>query len=329
MRCLDFASYALKNGVNPVFLTTTSSAKEIINDKEFECMLIATNYKYALKEIKSLKSNYGSKIILLDINYCSTVEQRYEYLDLLQELKAMNFFLMIFEHLSSDVFPADIVIIPYVGGETLKVHKKAGSQYLLGPKFFAVREEFLNVTNKEPPKNVENILITMGGSDPNQITTKVVKALSNLTPKVHLIVVLGSLSQISDGQIQALLNDFAGSFQVIRDVQNMAELMNESQLAITSSGLTKYEMANMGLPAIVISNNCKHADLMEDFAGHGTVVHLGAIEEVTEDIIFGAVTALMKDKLNREKMSNAGKQLIDGKGIERIFDCIPGELIYA
>ena len=168
----------------------------------------------------------------------------------------------------------------------------------------------------------------MGGSDPNQITTKVVKALAKLKYNVHLKVVLGSLSKIADEQIHALLNNYIGRFQVIRDVQNMAELMNESQLAITNSGLTKYEMASMGLPAIVISNNDKHADLMDDFANYGTLVHLGNNEEVTEENILRAVTALMKDEIKREKMSNAGKQLVDGKGIERIFNYIPEKLIY-
>jgi UDP-2,4-diacetamido-2,4,6-trideoxy-beta-L-altropyranose hydrolase len=329
MRCLDFANHASKKGVNPVFLTNTSSAKEIIDAKGFKCIIIAKNYKHAFKEIKSLKNNHSAKVILFDINYCSTIDQRHEYFDFLQELKTLDLFLITFEDLSSDVFPADIVIIPYVGGELLKFQKKVGPQYLLGTKFFPVREEFLNVTKKQSPQNVKNILITMGGSDPNQITTKVVKTLAKLKYNAHLKIVLGSFSQISDEQIQALLNNYTGSFQVIRDVQNMAELMNKSQLAITNSGLTKYEMASMGLPAIVISNNDKHADLMDDFANYGTLVHLGANEEVTEETILGAVTKLIKDEINRGKMSNAGKQLVDGKGMERIFDSIPGEMIYA
>ena len=189
--------------------------------------------------------------------------------------------------------------------------------------------EFLNVTKKQSPKNVESLLITMGGSDSNQITKKVIKALSKSKLNVHLKVVLGSLSKLSDVQVKALSSNYDGNCQVIKDVQNMAELMSESQLAITNSGLTKYEMANMGLPAIVISNNSKHAALMVEFASYGTVVHLGSNEEVTEETILGAVTALIKDEINRGKMSNTGKQLVDGKGMERIFDSIPGEMIYA
>ena len=136
MRCMDFADHASGKGVNPVFLTSTSSAKVIIDAKGFECILIAKNYKHVFKEIKSLKNNQSAKVILLDINYYSTIEQRHEYFDFLQELKTMNLFLITFEDLSSNVFPADIVIIPYVGAESLNIQGKVGSQYLLGPKFF-------------------------------------------------------------------------------------------------------------------------------------------------------------------------------------------------
>ena len=68
---------------------------------------------------------------------------------------------------------------------------------------------------------------------------------------------------------------------------------------------------------------------MVDFVSYGTVVHLGANEEVMEENILDAVIALLKDEKIRKKMSNAGKQLVDRKGMERIFDSIPKEMIYA
>ena len=330
IRCLSIANYVLDKGIKPVFITSSNLAMEKINTKGFECVLISDKFQYALNEIRSLKSQYSSKIILVDINYCKTYKERQGYYDILQALMTMDYFLVTFEDFFSEVFPADIVIIPYVGAESLKFKRKVGSQYLLGPKYFPIREEFLEVGKKSLPKDdIKTILITMGGSDQNQITIKVVKALSNIKLKVHLKVVLGSLSQLSDEQVKALLSSYDGSFQVVKDAHNMAELMNESQLAITNSGLTKYEMASMGLPAIVISNNSKHATLMVEFASYGTVVLLGDNEEVTEENILSAVTAMIKDEINRGKMSNAGKQLVDGKGMERIFDSIPGEMIYA
>ena len=52
-------------------------------------------------------------------------------------------------------------------------------------KFFPIRKEFHKVAkNQMPQKDVKTILVTMGGSDPNQITTKVVKALAKLKQEI-------------------------------------------------------------------------------------------------------------------------------------------------
>ena len=323
MRCLNFASHALGEGVKLVFLTCTSSAKTVIDDKGFECIL-TKKYKDVFKEIKSLKNKKNAKVILLDINYCSTIEQKHEYFYFLQQLKTLGLFLITFEDLSSDVFPADIVVIPYLGAESHKFQKKKESQYLLGPKYFPVREEFLKINiNQTPKENVKTILVTMGGSDPNQITKKVVKALSNLKLNVHLIIVLGYLSQLSCVQVKALLSNYGGSYKVIKDAKNMAKLMNESQLAITNSGLTKYEMANMGLPTIIITNSREYNTLMDDFASYGTAVCLGSNDDVTVESILKSVWQLINDRKKRKKMSSLGKQLVDGQGSERIFNYIP------
>ena len=333
MRCLEFANHISEKNVNSVFLTNSSSALERIRNKGFECVQISENNNNALNQIKMHISNYSAKIILFDINYHSTVEQKQKYFYILQKLKKLNLFLITFEDFNNNIFPSDIVIIPYVGAESLitkrEIQINVRSQFLLGPKFFPVRKEFQILTKKQTNKFVETILVTMGGSDPEGITLKVVNTLSRLKHNVELIVVLGNLSTIKEKEVCIGLENYAGNYEVIRDSNNIANLMNKSQLAITNSGLTKYEMAFMGLPAIVISNNKKHAELMDGFASCGTIVHLGVKEEVTEEDVLLAVDELINHRKKREQMSNAGRELIDNKGIERIINCIPEELIYA
>jgi len=259
MRCLEFANHISEKNVNSVFLTNSSSALERIRNKGFECVQISENNNNALNQIKMHISNYSAKIILFDINYHSTVEQKQKYFYILQKLKKLNLFLITFEDFNNNIFPSDIVIIPYVGAESLitkrEIQINVRSQFLLGPKFFPVRKEFQILTKRQTNKIVETILVTMGGSDPEGITLKVVNTLSRLKHNVELIVVLGNLSTIKEKEVCIGLENYAGNYEVIRDSNNIANLMNKSQLAITNSGLTKYEMAFMGLPAIVISNN--------------------------------------------------------------------------
>ena len=68
---------------------------------------------------------------------------------------------------------------------------------------------------------------------------------------------------------------------------------------------------------------------MDDFANYGTAIHLSQNDKFTEENFLDVVFELMRDKKKRSEMSQAGKKLVDGKGIERIFNFIPQNLIHA
>jgi spore coat polysaccharide biosynthesis protein SpsF len=182
-----------------------------------------------------------------------------------------------------------------------------------------LRHEFAKVRHVGIRRDIENILVTMGGSDSEGITLKVLSALNECELSVNLKVIVGGLSNISDGAIENSLSNFKGSFSIVRNTNNMGEIMARSDIAIINSGLTKYELAAVGVPSIVISNNEYHSQLMEDFAAHGSVLHLGCVERIKETDIRESLMYLINDFERRQYMSNAGKFLIDGHGTERIF----------
>ena len=107
----------------------------------------------------------------------------------------------------------------------------------------------------------------------------------------------------------------------------MAEVISKSDIAIIGSGLTKYEAASLGLPSIVISNDAYHSSIMDDFVKYATVVHLGDIDTVNDSQIAEATINLMNDFEKRKNMSNAGKAMIDGDGVDRIFSKLIREIV--
>jgi len=132
---------------------------------------------------------------------------------------------------------------------------------------------------------------------------------------VGLDVVLGGLCQIRENQVCHALREYKGPLRVLRNVRNMAQVMAESDMAIINSGLMKYEAAAVGLPAIVISNNEYHSEVIRPFAEFGSIVHYK--RDISE-----AVVGLVGDRERRQQMSDAGRVLIDGGGVTRIFSQI-------
>lgn len=66
--------------------------------------------------------------------------------------------------------------------------------------------------------------------------------------------------------VKALLEyDKIDNIDVYYDVNNMPELMSECDVALTSRGRTAYELAILGIPPIVLSQNVREE-------GHGLFV---------------------------------------------------------
>jgi len=331
MRCLAIADFFKSKNINTIFLSRSKQIERQIINRGFEIKILSEVSTTAdeLNFIKSLIIERKIKVILLDINNYDTFRDFNAYNLYLESLKRLSLFLVSFEDFKDYPYTSDIVIIPYFGAENIKVHNKTGCKYLLGPKYFVLREEFLKVKPVTVRKKIESILVTMGGSDSKGITLKVLKALGSTELSISLKVVIGGFAQIKDSAIENLLSFYKGSYLIIRDASNIAELMSESDIAIINSGLTKYETSVVGLPSLIISNSEYHSELMNGFAKYDTVCHLGSVNKVNKHQIIETIVCFVKDYKKRLKMSEAGKVLVDGNGIDRIFTEIPKKLIYA
>ncbi len=124
---------------------------------------------------------------------------------------------------------------------------------LLGPQYVLLRKEF-----KEARKNlrkrdgsIKRILIFFGGVDPTNETEKALKAIDELNkPEIVIDVVVGA-SNPNKQQIEKLCSERPNT-NFYCQVQNMAELMNEADLAIGAGGTTTWERCYLGLPSIVV-----------------------------------------------------------------------------
>ncbi len=94
-------------------------------------------------------------------------------------------------------------------------------------------------------KEVKNILVTMGGSDPDNATENIVKALQD---KENITVILGPMFKDKD-EIKQLSNKIT----FLENVNNMQELINNADIGIGSAGATIREMIFSGLPSISIA----------------------------------------------------------------------------
>ncbi|MCR5665014.1 MAG: cytidyltransferase [Oscillospiraceae bacterium] len=125
----------------------------------------------------------------------------------------------------------------------------AGEQYYICGKPFLF---YRPISIKE---RVEHVLVSFGGSDPQNYTDRILAMVSKPEYSAYqFTVVLGKAKHNVEELMQ--YNSFP-NIHVLFDVTNMPELMSACDMALTSRGRTSYELAILGIPTIVMAQNAR------------------------------------------------------------------------
>ena len=187
--------------------------------------------------------------------------------------------IMVIDDLADKQFDCDILLNQNLGCKQEDYQNKVplecelllGCDYaLLRPEFASLREKAIE--KRKNTKEIKNILISMGGSDNNNITYDVLKQLGE---KYNIVVVLGYLSPHNE-----MIKDYAKdkNIKVIVNANNMAELMLNADLAIGASGSTNWERLCLGLPSLIFSvaeNQRKYAVRLDSMGLIKLLGHVG------------------------------------------------------
>lgn len=153
-------------------------------------------------------------------------------------------------HHNCDIF---IDYMPYERNHDFYVNTEA--KKLLGLDYVILRDEFLqakDLSKKKIPKNEpKNILIFLGGNDPDNITSFLLNVLEK--QKYHSLyiktVVGGNCPHIQ--QLKELSDNYE-HIELIVQAPNMAELLLWSDMAIGSGGTNTWERLLLNVPSLVI-----------------------------------------------------------------------------
>lgn len=223
-----------------------------------------------------------------------------------------------FEDVGKGAKYADAVINAlYEKGERL-------SNEYYGSKYFCIRDEFLEEEPKEFSESVENVLIIFGGADPSDLTGRMYEVCKKLHKKyenINFHFLVGFAYRFKD----KLATDEENNIFVHIDAKRVGAYMSTMDLAITSQGRTIYELASMGVPAIVLAQNEREAEHV--FAGiQNGFINLGLGKETDDDTIISTVEWLINTPNVRKEMRKLQLQKDFSKGQKRVIHLILDDL---
>jgi len=190
-----------------------------------------------------------------------------------------------------------------------------GSNYaLLRPEFAEWRSYSLE---RRQHNKLASILINLGGVDKDNITTKILKELQTKSLPDHcsMNIVMGSTSPwIEAVKQQAAIMQWRTVVKV--GVDNMAELMANSDLAIGAAGSTSWERCCLGLPTIMLVLADNQRDIANVLEGVGAALTFNINKLEAEPLALGQCIASILPKMRA--MSRVASAVTDGLGVTRL-----------
>lgn len=223
-----------------------------------------------------------------------------------------------FEDVGQGAKYADAVINAlYEKGE--KLHNE-----YYGSKYFCIRDEFLEEEPKPFSEEVENIMVIFGGADPADLTGKlydICKLIHEKHPKLNFHFLVGFAYPHKD----RIVTDEENHIFIHNDVKRVSSFMSKMDLAVTSQGRTVYELASMGVPAIVLAQNEREAQHV--FAGiQNGFINLGIGSETDALTIVSTIMWLIQTPKVRQEMRKLQLNKDFSKGQNRVIHLILNDL---
>jgi UDP-2,4-diacetamido-2,4,6-trideoxy-beta-L-altropyranose hydrolase len=185
---------------------------------------------------------------------------------------------------------------------------------LLRPQFAALRPASLNRRHEQPARR---LLISLGLSDPRNLTSLVLDKLADAAVATELDIVLGSSAPFLRAVREKVTRMPSASLAV--DVAFMAERMAAADLAVGAAGSSSWERCCMGLPTIVMIAADNQRLAAHSLALAGAVMLLDEAEYGT---VASCVQTLLADQALRLRMAKAAAAICDGLGAQNVSNAI-------
>jgi UDP-2,4-diacetamido-2,4,6-trideoxy-beta-L-altropyranose hydrolase len=323
MRCLALAQAWQDAGGNVVFAMAESTpaieARLRLEGMEIVQVHASPNSIEDVRTVSALANDRQATWVIVDGYRFDSEYQR--------NLKDAGLKLLFIDDLGQcKHYSADILLNQNVhASESLYASCEAYTRLLLGPSFAMLRRDFIpwGKWHRKITPNGRKVLVTMGGSDPDNVTAVVLDALREVSiDGIEVVAVLGGSNPHID-----FLERFTSKsppVRFLRDAANMPELMAWADIGVSAAGSTCAEMCLLGLPAILIDLAENQTPVAQELDRKQAAIHLGSSKKVSSAEIARKVQSLLLSTEHRVSLSERSRELADGGGAQRVMAAILG-----
>ncbi|MFQ5638721.1 MAG: PseG/SpsG family protein [bacterium] len=302
-RCLVLAR-ALQNRARVMFLSRHhDQAAALLNEARFEVETVPP--QHLAQKLRETIATAGMEMLVIDL------KQEVNRNDI-ESLRKMGVTTVLLDNAGDGRHNADVVIYPAAHVDAQLFAEISGKLYF-GWEYAIIDNRFFGP--RKTDENRLNILVSMGGSDVNDATSKALAALKQIDRNFQCTVVVGPGFRTRHFDC----ND--GRFIFKHNVSDLSELMLSSDMGVILFGGTAYEAAAAGLPCAILADP-HNLQALKRFSQFETCLNLGNTQEAPTQHIVKNVQTLIAYKSLRKRLSKNGRSHAVPGGAERIAEIL-------
>lgn len=251
-----------------------------------------------------------------------------DYQQYLNQLGCRSLFLDDYGHAES--YSADLILNQNLSAQpNLYQNRIPNTRLLLGIKYTLLRKEFWQWRGwqRKISTVANHLLITLGGSDPNNVTAWVLDALQKIQNQTFKItVIVGNTNPHRNALIEKVKHSIH-EIDLVFDAIDMSSYLVSANLAISAGGSTTWELAFLGLPSLIVTLADNQRAIAQALHEKGIAISVGEASELNADQFVNLLQQLAHNPEHRQMMSQKGQALIDGEGGDRVVMAMTGDRI--
>lgn len=241
--------------------------------------------------------------------------------DYVERVSATGVKVLVFDPAAAAEWPAKVVVNPFLAPGRKAFRAEPGSQLLLGRKFALVRGLFrrqrtIRATEQPGPFRA---LVAFGDDDSADQTLLRTEQLLD-TPKVEKVSIACRTHHHRYDELKEFAAASKGRVEVVTEPKELMTRLVRAHFAVTSGDAWSLELCCVGIPQLVMGHKQHHLLNGKRMDDECVATFLGAATDVTAEQLREAVAFVLDDPMERLGMSRCARNLIDGRGGDRIVN---------
>ena len=315
MRTKSIATELKKLGAKVLYALADERGKKLINN-EFQSVILSSNYECLDDEIDALSSvikEQEIKLILLDSYFVTP-----KYFKELKKLAKVAYI----DDLDAFAYECEALINygAFFDKNEYKARQNLAKKYFLGSEFAPLRAEFGSTQKSSKNTQKKQVLLTTGNTDLLGIMPRLLEAFlgDESLKNLEFLAISGAFNE-HENKLLALSAKHK-NIKVLKNPENMAQIMSEADFVLSAGGSTLYELASLA-KAVICFSIAANQNNIKSWAEAGAMLYAGDAKADSHSVVAKSIN-LLKSLLNDENLAKTLGQkahfFVDGKGAIRL-----------